>query len=985
MNKYCLITLLCLLRIPCTYAQSPAYAHYGVQQGLPGNKVYCVTQDHRGFMWFGTDKGLARFDGTRFEVFGVKDGLPDPEVLNMFEDSRGRLWLSSFQKKPFYRENGRFVTAKDDSILARIDLSAALCDFFEDRDHNVWITGKTSVAYVFDGKTLHEKTYPGPETLAKIVDIGGSIYALGLGSIMQDNRVIGRVQYDHELYIAACVSGNRVLYSTSNHLFLLDRINGAYQTINTMAVSGGRVFSDGSGRFWSCPISTGAYCFDNEQHDLSNPVVYLPGKMVNAIYEDRHGTLWFCTGSDGVYVLARGKAATYSRDNGLTTNNITALSRTNSGQVLAGDDMGNEYMIQHAMIRQTALNNSSTFNRVRQIIPESESSCWIATDQGLFYKSDQKVEKAELVRGLKSILAQSDTLWFGTHALLGYFPGKQKQPVIVLKRRITATCKDDSGNIWAGSIDGLLSQTDHFQYNWGERFPALKNRIISLANAGGGNIWVVTPEQGLMRAEVSKGEIRRLEFVNQYLKQPIENIQSLFQNAQAGAPLWLATNSGVYRVQPDQWSLTHYDAQNGLADNDINCLMVADDTLWAGTVAGLSVLPLRNVERVDSFNTFISSVRYQTDNKSVYLNLLDSLPRSHRIVLPQGAAMITLLLAGLDYRSPEHLSYTCISRNVLPPIQWWTRQNIYHLVSGWLQPKIDTTIVSVPELNFGLTMPSGAYDLTVSANHSNTQSVIKTDHWLLIIRPDWYNTIWVDLLLWSLAFYAVRRILQVRSSYKKLNSAVSELQLRALQSQINPHFVGNSINAIHQFFYPPDRVGASKYIELFTRLLRRTIVLSEQHFNYFEDEIAYDRDYLEMVRMRFKERFQFDISGFENIPFNLPFPSMLLQPLLENATIHGLAPEGVSYFQLQFDFDGQQLNCTLTDNGMGIKAVQARRATKLKEQKSKGLELLEQKVKAFNQLYHLDLQLQIDDRSEDSIPAQGTRVRISYFPYKIKK
>ena len=91
-----LVPVLLFFRVTFLTAQTPAYLHYVVSDGLPSNMVYCGTQDHQGLLWFGTDKGLASFDGTRFRTFGMKDGLPDPEVLNVWEDSRERLWICCF-------------------------------------------------------------------------------------------------------------------------------------------------------------------------------------------------------------------------------------------------------------------------------------------------------------------------------------------------------------------------------------------------------------------------------------------------------------------------------------------------------------------------------------------------------------------------------------------------------------------------------------------------------------------------------------------------------------------------------------------------------------------------------------------------------------------------------------------------------------------------------------------------------------------------
>jgi LytS/YehU family sensor histidine kinase len=258
------------------------------------------------------------------------------------------------------------------------------------------------------------------------------------------------------------------------------------------------------------------------------------------------------------------------------------------------------------------------------------------------------------------------------------------------------------------------------------------------------------------------------------------------------------------------------------------------------------------------------------------------------------------------------------------------------------------------------------------------------DQRIIIMRPNWYDTLWFDLFVWAFLIYIAIRVIRTRAYYRKLNIAVSDLQLQALQSQINPHFVGNSINAIQQFFYPPDPVSASNYIELFTQLLRQTITLSEQHFNAFQEELAYDRDYLQMIKLRFGDRFNYEIIGAENIPPSTPFPSMLLQPLLENATIHGLHPGGNSHLKLHFSWTGKQLLCTITDNGIGFKAVKARMAAKPQKHISKGLDLLLKKVETFNQLYALGLDMKLEDLSDFPPEKQGTRVRIHFSPDKIQ-
>ena len=83
-------------------AQEYTYTHYDIKDGMAGSTVYCSVQDKDNFMWFGTETGLSRFDGSHFTNFGSKEGLPDNEILKLFCDSRNRIWCSLFKKEICY-------------------------------------------------------------------------------------------------------------------------------------------------------------------------------------------------------------------------------------------------------------------------------------------------------------------------------------------------------------------------------------------------------------------------------------------------------------------------------------------------------------------------------------------------------------------------------------------------------------------------------------------------------------------------------------------------------------------------------------------------------------------------------------------------------------------------------------------------------------------------------------------------------------------
>ncbi len=961
-------------------AQSLSYTHYGVKEGLPGNVVYCAAQDHRGFMWFGTDKGLVRFDGRQFQVFGVKDGLPDPEVLNLFEDSYHRLWISCFSQQICYIKNGQFFTNKNNSLLEKVNFKTAASEFSEDKDGNVWVAGRDKFAYIFKSDTIQRAEFSYP--VARVEQIGNLVTGISMKYLMQNFKVIYAYKPDDEktLFVSSATIGDQTLIALTTKLLLIDYKNGFFSKKDSFVQLGGRVFADHKGHFW-VPAPKGVTCFDNNRQDLSNPVTYLPTKKINAVFEDQHGNMWFCTSGDGIYSLSMGKAVSFNLLNGLNDNNIHTLSHDNKGYILSGDNSGNIYEVINSKIQKIALETTISSNRIRQIISTTDNSRWIATDLGLFQNKGNLTYKIKNNRlsGLKSILLKNDTLWFANHADLSFLKKGEDHFLQYAKRRTTVLCKDAEDIIWAGGMADLCNQRDHFQFNWGDKFPDLKKHIIAIHSAGPGKIWVVTPESGLLLLDVKAGAVTRVQHINQYLEHPIENIAALYCETNANANIWLATNSGVYGINAINWNVVHYDHEDGLADDDVNTVLVIHDTLWAGTVAGLSYLPLTYSGDRTNFSSYITEIRYQLNNQTIVCNLLDTLPNIHRIVLPSGAAMATLNFAGLDYRNPGSIRYQCITTKLLPSFGWWTRQNLYTFISNGFRNPSDTIYTESNKLNFGISPPSGSYQIKITAIMRDFYSN-KPDQWTVVMHPRWYNTVWVDLFIWLSVAAAFLVILYSRTYYRKLNIAVSDLQLQALQSQINPHFVGNSINAIQQFFFPPNPLAASIYIDLFTSLLRRTIFLSEKHFNTFEEELSYDTDYLEMMKLRFGDRFHYEVTGADTIPPEMPFPSMLLQPILENATIHGLAPDGASKLSLQFSLINDKFQCLVIDNGIGYNAAIVNR----KEHKSKGLDLLLKKVKAFNQLYSMRLSLEVKDRTDFSAD-RGTCAFITYYPKKIKR
>jgi len=213
---------------------------------------------------------------------------------------------------------------------------------------------------------------------------------------------------------------------------------------------------------------------------------------------------------------------------------------------------------------------------------------------------------------------------------------------------------------------------------------------------------------------------------------------------------------------------------------------------------------------------------------------------------------------------------------------------------------------------------------------------------------------------------------------QKIQTNLLESQLKALRSQMNPHFIFNSLNSIQDLVLKQDTYGSYDYISLFAKLVRNTLNYSEQDFIPIEDEVQFLETYLSLEKLRFKDDFEYSIEweGSQE----LQVPSLLLQPFIENALLHGLLhKEGLKKLSVKFSFD-ENLTCEITDNGIGRE-----KAAAIKERqgrhKSFALRAIQQRLEILNEQEGLAKSSYEIIDLKNGAEVTGTMVRIS-IPYR---
>lgn len=266
--------------------------------------------------------------------------------------------------------------------------------------------------------------------------------------------------------------------------------------------------------------------------------------------------------------------------------------------------------------------------------------------------------------------------------------------------------------------------------------------------------------------------------------------------------------------------------------------------------------------------------------------------------------------------------------------------------------------------------------------------IIDSEH----IEKDFYTT--KDLqLLTTIASLCSEKIKKVRAENSarekeieliKLQSDLAASQLTALRTQMNPHFIFNSLNSVQQYILTGNVDDANRYISKFSKLQREILNHSDKHFISLEKEIDMLTLYLQLEQLRFDKSFSYHISIDEEIDLSeIKIPPMIMQPFVENAIWHGLTlQEGEKKIEIAFELLSEDLLlATVKDNGIGREA-----SVKLKEQNSnhlhhhsRGLSLITERLDILKKQYNKPFEASIADLRDPSGKVVGTRITLQIY------
>ncbi|MCP4542209.1 MAG: histidine kinase [Chloroflexi bacterium] len=550
------------------------FERISLEQGLSQSSIYCMLQDIQGFMWFGTEDGLNKYDGYNFTVYRPIPGDPSSLSQNFIraihEDSSGVLWVGTDDGLDrFDRQTGKFTYYRHDPDDPYSLSNHPVESIFQDREGALWVGTLGGGLYKFDQEQERFIRYQ---------------VSTKQHQYIPSSDVIWVIYQDQE---------GTLWVGTDNGLGRLDHQTGQFDYYRTNSSSVGSrgssvraIYEDESGVLWIGTLGGGLKRFDRfterfvsyvnilyDPHSLSNDLVW-------AIHQDQDGVLWIGTDS-GLNLFDRDSEQFIhfhhdSTDpNSLGDNSVRAIHQDPSGVLWIGTYGGGISKLDRSTDRFTHYKNdpwdpnSLNTDAIRAIYKDQEGMLWIGTAGGGLNKFDRR-------RG---------TFTF-------YTPGGSDD---LSHHTVRAIQEDSSGVLWVGTQGGGLNRFDRSKerfthyYSIPQNSNSLSNdTILSMLQDRAGILWIGTQGGGLNRFDPST------ERFTQYYYDPhipgslsSNDVRAIYED-RAGI-LWIGTwNGGLNKFDPETEKFTPYHTYpQGLSDDTV--LSIHEDLsgmLWVGTAGG---------------------------------------------------------------------------------------------------------------------------------------------------------------------------------------------------------------------------------------------------------------------------------------------------------------------------------------------------------------------------------------------------------------
>ena len=239
----------------------------------------------------------------------------------------------------------------------------------------------------------------------------------------------------------------------------------------------------------------------------------------------------------------------------------------------------------------------------------------------------------------------------------------------------------------------------------------------------------------------------------------------------------------------------------------------------------------------------------------------------------------------------------------------------------------------------------------------------------------------LGLLMAFLSFFIARSFIRTANKRNAERLELAETKMKALRSQLNPHFVFNSLNSIQYYIQVNEKRLAKDYLAKFGKLMRLFLEASHNDTVSLKNEIAQLQLYLELEKVRFENRWNYNIEVDQSLEVDMvTIPAMILQPILENSIIHGLGHRSSTggLLNLVFEEEGTNINVSIVDNGVGRERSREINSRRYNKPKSLSTSITQERIQIFNNYKDEKIDILYQDLYDGDNNGAGTHVTVKF-------
>ncbi|MBB3452778.1 signal transduction histidine kinase/ligand-binding sensor domain-containing protein [Rhizobium sp. BK313] len=791
------------------------FRRISLSQGLSQTRVSQIVQDNQGYLWFGTQHGVNRYDGYGFQVFKHVaedlDSLSGTFIYALFKDRSGTIWVGSDQfLDAFDSATGKFRHYQVDKS------NPTVIHISQDKSNHLWLSTSQGL-YQLDPVTGETKRFgsdpANPDGLSSNdikstgEDSTGLFWVANGAGLEAFDPLTGQVSIRiplrqevrefkfhedaHGTFWIAFGSGSgfatydRKLNQLTRYSFSSSTsdgsLSGVYDILETT-----------NGDIWFATMGSGLlrfdrdnFQFDSYQNDPTDPQSLAENRAI-AVFEDNEGNIWTGLHASPPNMFPRNPSPFRrlwpfpGHVDKLGESLVNTVFEDSKGDVWLGAG-GALNRISADGKRLEVFNpaGANTSTEVLAITEDSSGIIWIGTlgvglisyDRSTGHFTSYRYAPARTDWLSSDVVTRiyidpSGTFWLTTWNGLQKFD-RESSRFTTFKRDPSASAEtyfsivpDNNGDLWLGTTTGLVKfviRTSAFTtYKHEPGNPSsLSNNTVNSIYIDNGTIWVGT-QNGLNRFKVETGKFEAF-----YSRDGLAgNVVSCILGD--SDRLWMSTNRGISSMNAHDKSFVNFSSVDGLPGDDLTgwnaCARGAQDVLYFGGFAGATARKSKVIEHDDFVPSVVFTDLQAGDSTRAFVPSVDPEKPPQPVVLLYDASHINVSFAALSFRSPESTKY---------------RYRLAGLDSNWHPLNADQRSISYA------TLPTGKFELIVQAATGRGSWSSPGASLQIEVLPPWWRTTW---------FYTVSAALVLAglgSTYRyHIRSVAADYNIR-LEERIN--------------------------------------------------------------------------------------------------------------------------------------------------------------------------------------------------------